>query len=303
MLLKGDGNLEHLKIEGQVSNTVITDSLRLPQTTFSIDAKNDISDISIAATANQTINQANLSAQLRTFSDGFALLLNPSTFVLNGKTWNIEQGGELDFRRRTVVSGQVVIKESNQEVRLTTQPSDIGNWNDLVIKLSNLNLGDLTPIFVKSNRIEGLLSGDIHIEDPQNRFNVSTDLRTDQLRLDNDSIGQVQTSINYNNQTGLLSGGGNTLNPDQKLLFDLSLDFKDTANLHRDRITIQPVNYPVKILERFIGNLFSDLQGDITGKLDILGEGADRDYIGKATLRNAGLKVDFTQVFLYDRRH
>ena len=39
VLLKGDGNLEHLKIEGQVSNTVITDSLRLPQTTFSIDAK------------------------------------------------------------------------------------------------------------------------------------------------------------------------------------------------------------------------------------------------------------------------
>lgn len=297
VILKGDGDLEHLKIEGQVNNTVITDSLRLPQTTFSIEAKNDISDISIATTANQTINQATLSAQLQTFSNGFALLLNPSSFVLNGKTWTIEKGGELDFRRNTVVSGQVVIKESNQEIRLSTQPSDIGTWNDLTIKLRNINLGDLTPIFVKTNRIEGLLSGDINIEDPQKRFNVSTNLRTDQLRLDNDSIGQVQTSITYNNQTGLLSGGGTTLNPDQKLLFDLSLDFKDTANTHRDRITIQPVNYPVKILERFIGNLFSDLQGEITGKLDILGEGASRDYIGKATLRNAGLKVDFTQVF------
>ena len=297
VILKGDGNLEHLKIEGQVNNTVITDSLRLPQTTFSIEAKNDISDVSIATTANQTINQANLSAQLRTFSNGFALLLNPSTFVINGKTWNIEQGGELDFRRNSVVSGQVVIKESNQEVRLTTQPSDIGSWNDLSIKLSNLNLGDVTPIFVKTNRIEGLLSGDITVEDPQNRFNVTSNLRTDHLRVDNDSIGQVQTSINYNNQTGLLSGSGNTLNPDQKLSFDLSLDFKDTANLHRDRITVQPVHYPVKILERFIGNLFSDLQGDITGRLDIVGEGSDRDYIGKATLRNAGLKVDFTQVF------
>jgi hypothetical protein len=297
VIVKGDGNLQRLKVEGQVNNTIITDSLRLPQTTFSIEAKNDISDISIATTANQTINQANLSAQLHTFSNGFSLSLNPSSFVLNGKTWNIEQGGELDFRRNTVVNGLVVIRESNQEIRLSTQPSDIGNWNDLVVTMSNLNLGDITPIFVKSNRIEGLLSGDIHIEDPQNRFNVTTNLRTDQLRLDNDSIGQVQTSLHYNNQTGLLSGGGNTLNPDQKLLFDLALDFKDSANTHRDRITIQPVNYPVKILERFIGNLFSDLQGNVTGKLDILGEGADRVYIGKATLRNASLKVDFTQVY------
>jgi hypothetical protein len=103
--------------------------------------------------------------------------------------------------------------------------------------------------------------------------------------------------MHYNNQTGLITGGGNTLNPEQKLLFDLALDLKDSANTHRDRITIQPVNYPVKILERFVGGLFSDLQGTVTGKLDILGEGANRDYIGKATLRNAGLKVNFTQVF------
>lgn len=297
VILKGDGNLERLIITGGVNNTVITDSLRLPQTTFSIQAKNDISDINISTTANQTINQANLSAQLQTFSNGFTLLLNPSTFVLNGKTWSIEQGGELDFRRNTVVSGQVVIRESNQEIRLSSQPSDIGNWNDLSVSLRNLNLGDLTPLFIKTNRVEGLLSGDVHIEDPQNRFNVTTNLRTDQLRLDNDSIGQAQISMIYNNQTGLLTGGATTLDPEHKLFVDLALDFKDSSNTHRDRITIQPVNYPIKPLERFIGGLFSDLQGNISGKLDILGEGTNRDYVGKATIRNAGLKVNFTQVF------
>lgn len=297
VVLKGDGNLQRLKITGSVNNTILTDSLRLPQTSFSIEAKNDISDINISTTSNQTINQATLSAQVQTFSNGFKLLLNPSSFILNGKTWSIEQGGELDFRQNTVVSGQVVIKESNQEIRLNTLPSDIGSWNDLAITLRNINLGDLTPLAIKTNRIEGLLSGDIHIEDPQSRFNITSNLNFDQLRVDNDSIGQLRTSLNYNNQTGMLVGNGNTLDPAQQLLFDLALDFKDTANLHRDRITIQPVNYPVKILERFIGDLFSDLQGTVTGKLDILGDGANKDYVGKAMLRNAGLKVIFTQVF------
>jgi hypothetical protein len=285
-----------LKVTGGVNNTILSDSIRLPQTSFSIEAKNDVSDLSIATTSNQTINQATLSAQVQTFYNGFKLTLNPSSFVLNGKTWTIEQGGDLDFRQNAVVSGQVVIRESSQEIRLNTQPSDIGNWNDLAITLTNLNLGDLSPLMIKTNRIEGMLSGNIHIEDPQRRFNVTSNLRTEQLRLDNDSIGQVQIALNYNNQSGLLSGGGNTLNPEQKLLFDLALDFKDSANAHRDRITIQPVNYPVQILDRFIGSLFSDLTGFVTGKLDILGEGANRVYVGKARLRDAGLKVDFTQV-------
>jgi hypothetical protein len=39
------------------------------------------------------------------------------------------------------------------------------------------------------------------------------------------------------------------------------------------------------------------MQGYITGNLDILGEGADMAYVGKARLRNAGMKVNFTQVF------
>lgn len=296
--LKGDGNFQRLQVDGQVNNAVISDSLVFPQTTFSIEAQNDVSNISVNTTANQTINQANLSAQIKTFANGATVLFNPSSFVLNGKTWNIEQGGELDFRRNTVLQGSLILRESNQEIRVSTQPSDIGSWNDLNISLANLNLGDLSPFFLKKERLEGILTGNITIEDPQNRFNVlANDIRVDQLRVDNDSIGSVQASAFYNNSTGLLTGNGGNLDPDHQIKFNLALDFKDTANLHRDRISVLPTNYPVKILERFIGTLFSDLQGYVTGQLDIVGEGANRDYVGKGRLHDAGLKVNFTQVF------
>ncbi|MEI6946595.1 translocation/assembly module TamB domain-containing protein [Paraflavisolibacter sp. H34] len=295
--LKADGNLDRLVVTGQVNDAVVTDSLRFPQTNLRLQARNDISDISITTTANQTINQANLDAQVQTFANGVKLRLNPSFFVLNGKTWNIEQGGELDFRQNTMVHGQVVLRETDQEIRLSTQPSGIGSWNDLLVSLRNINLGDLMPIFLPRERIEGLLSGDIQVEDPQNRMNVTADLRTEQLRYDQDSIGQVRAGLFYNNQTGLLTGDGRNADPDHQILFDLALDFKDSTNAHRDRISIQPINYPVKILERFIGFLFSDLRGTVTGKLDILGEGANRDYVGRGQLKNAGMKVNFTQVF------
>ncbi|MFN2458524.1 MAG: translocation/assembly module TamB domain-containing protein [Chitinophagaceae bacterium] len=294
--LKGDGNFERLLVSGQVNNAVVSDSLNFPQTNFSIQAQNDVSNITVNTTANQTINQANLSAQIKTFATGATVLFNPSSFVLNGKTWTIEQGGELDFRVNTVIQGQLVLKESNQEINISTQPSEEGNWTDLHIALQKINLGDLSPFLTKQNRIEGLLSGTIRVEDPQKRFNVTSDFTAEQLRVDNDSIGQIQASVAYNNASGMLSGNGNNLDPEHQINFELALDLKDSANTYRDRITIIPVNYPVKILERFIGTLFSDLQGTLTGKLDILGEGANRAYVGKGRLHNAALKVNFSQV-------
>jgi len=294
--LKGSGNLEKLVLTGEVNDAVLSSTVRLPQTSFTIEAQDDVSEITVNTTANQTINQASLSARINTFSDGATIVFNPSSFILNGKNWSIEQGGELNFRTNTVVQGQLLLKESQQEIQISTQPSAIGNWNDLHIALRNLNLGDLSPLLLPDNRLEGLLHGDIVIEDPQHKLNVTALLHTDELRLDNDSLGQVEARLAYNNRTGMLTGEGQNADPDHHIDFDLSMDLKDTANTFQDRISLHPRNFQLSILERFLGNLFSDIRGYLTGDIDILGEGASRDYIARARLSNARFKVNFTQV-------
>ncbi|HUQ96519.1 MAG TPA: translocation/assembly module TamB domain-containing protein [Chitinophagaceae bacterium] len=296
--IDGDGDFSRLVLKGRVNNAVVSDSLTFPETTFSLQAQNDVTDFEINTTASQTINSANFSAQIRTFADGASVLFNPSTFVLNGKTWNIEQGGELDFRTNSLLQGQLVLKESQQEIRVSTQPSPIGDWNDLHISLSKINIGDFTPFLVKGYRIEGSLFGDIVIEDPQHKFNVlGENIRTEELRLDEDSIGQVQASLFYNNSTGMLTAKGNNADVAHNVLFDVAIDLKDSAQLFQNRIAVQAVNYPVHILERFLGSLFSEMQGFVTGNLAIVGEGSNTEYIGKARLHDAGMKVNFTQVF------
>ena len=87
------------------------------------------------------------------------------------------------------------------------------------------------------------------------------------------------------------------MNPDQKLDFDLNLFLKDLATNGKDVINIKPERYPVKIAERFIGNLFTDLDGYATGPLQIIGLGPGAKYIGKMKLEDAGLKVIFTQCY------
>jgi hypothetical protein len=215
---------------------------------------------------------------------------------LNSKTWNIEQGGTLNFRRNSVVQGQVVLRESNQEIRVSTQPDPVGDWNNLHINLEKLNIGDLSPFITRKNRFEGLLSGEIIVEDPEKRFNVRSNLHAEEIWVDKDSVGNIDATVAYDNRSGMLTGKGNNLNPLNHLEFDLAMDFKDSANAFQDRISARMTNFELKYLNRFLGGLFSDIQGYVTGNFDIIGEGSDRDYIAKARLRDASFKVVFTQV-------
>jgi hypothetical protein len=216
---------------------------------------------------------------------------------LNGKRWSIEENGELEMRSNNVSHGEIVFKESDQEVRIKTQPSATGDWNDLKVDLKNFNVGDITTFLVKQYKIEGKVTGDITIEDPAKTFNVTADIQTDQLRIDNDSIGQIKANAFYNNKSGNLIVNGKTVNPDQKLSFDVNMFLKNLPTNGEDVITIAPERYPVKIAERFIGTLFTNLDGFATGPLKIIGKGANAKYVGKMKLEDAGLKVKFTQVY------
>jgi hypothetical protein len=262
-----------------------------------VNVQNDVSDIVINTISNQVVNKASLAARVTTFSDGVTILFSPSSFVVNGKTWTIEQGGELNFRKNSVASGQVLLKEGEQEIAIQTVPSGEGSWNDLHVALKNLNLSDLSPLLIKDTRLEGTLSGNIVVGDPTGKLTIAADLKGGAIQLDNDSIGDIIIRGNYDNITGMLTARGNNADLEHKIDFDLAMKLKDTANAYQDRISLRPTNFSLKILERFLGTLFTDMKGYTTGTVDILGEGSSRDFVGKLHLLDASFKVVFTQVY------
>ena len=296
--IKGKGTFQNLTLNTTIDHLKVSDSFSFPFTQIDLLARNDSTNIKlITESDNRNISGGSINALVRTFDDGIAVTFDTSNFVLNGKRWVIEENGELELRSNKVSHGEIVLKEGNQEIRIRTEPSSTGDWNDIKVGLKNFNIGDVTTLLVKTNKIEGVLSGDIIIEDPVKTFNVTSDVQTDQLRIDNDSIGQIRAHVFYNNKTGNLIANGKTMNPDQKLDFDLNLFLKDLATNKEDVITITPERYPVKIVERFIGTLFTNLDGFATGPFKIIGKGANAKYIGKMKLEDAGLKVTFTQCY------
>jgi hypothetical protein len=296
--LTAKGTYDSLSLTGSVSNINISDSLNIPLATFHIKAKNDSSQVSLYTGANQAINKASLNAMVLTYYNGVKIEFDPSNFVVNGKTWTIDDKGELEFRNNVPPTGQLVLRESNQEIRLRTELAEFGNSNDLVVELKKVNLGDFAPFFAPKTRLEGLVSGSVLVQNPTTSMVVtSNQLLAEGFWLDNDSIGDARiTNILYELKSNHLTGKVNTLNEENNLAADIDLWF-DKERQKDNKIALKAKSFQLSILQRFLGNLFSDISGFVTGDFEIIGEFSKLQVIGKGRLRNAGLKVNFTQCY------
>ncbi len=295
--LSAVGTLSKLSVSGKMGNTFVNDTLNLPLTTFRIDAANDSSIVSISTGSNTALNKANINGMVQFYQNGVKIRFDTTSFVLNGKTWGIEKNGELQFGNTSQAQGQLFLSDGEQEIQIGTVPSTKGNWNDLNVTLKKVNVGDFSPLFLPKNRLEGIASGTIKVEDPYNKFNVTGDIVTDQLRLDNDSLGGMLAHVEYNNEAGELTGNGKNTDPDHKIDYNFHLFTKDSLKAKNNLISATTQDYPIKFLERFLQPLFSNVEGYITGPVSMSGPLDELNFTGKARLHDAGLKVNFTQCF------
>ena len=164
------GNADSLLLSGKTSNIRINDSLNIPQALFRISSRNDSSKVSIVTGASQGVEKADLNALVLTYNDGVKIEFNPSTFTVNGKVWTIDENGELVFRSNTPASGLLVLSEGDERIVIRSFPSKNGKGNDIKVELTDANLGDFAPFFMPDNRLEGLLSGNVLIEDPAGKL-------------------------------------------------------------------------------------------------------------------------------------
>jgi hypothetical protein len=293
--LKGRGNFDSLAMETNIGEVYVSDSLHFPSTHIQFRSFNDISDVQIKTSANQTLNAANISAKVQTLSDGVRITFNPSTFDINSKTWTIDRNGELAFSKDIVAAEGLKIYADNQQILITTHPSSEGSWNDIHVDLKKVNIGDFSPFVVKSERVEGLLTGSVDISDPFRHTYAQFSGEAEQFRFNNDSIGTMKLTANYNKVSGLVNATVRSNNKDYH--FDLRGIF-NTADSAKQPINIDIPNLVdtrVNLLERYLGGVFSNVSGFASGHLQIAGPGGQLKYIGDITLKDASLKVNYTQ--------
>lgn len=293
--LKGNGNYDSLAIDNKIGEVYVNDSLHFPLTHIQLRSFNDISDVKISTSANQTLNAANISAQVTTLTDGVKIKFNPSTFDINSKTWTIDRNGELLFSKNTVGAESLRIYSGDQQFLVSTSPSGEGNWNDVHLEMQKVNIGDFAPFFIKDERVEGVLTGKVDVIDPFNHTYARFSGVAEYFRFSNDSVGKINLTADYNKQTGIVNGTVNSDNQDYhfdlKGIFNTSDSAKQPINIMIPNL----VNTKIDLLEKYIGSIFSNVTGYATGNLQIVGTGDKLDYIGDIHLTDGRLHVNYTR--------
>ncbi len=294
--LTGVGNRDSLNITGSIGTTTINDSLQFPSTTIAISSRNNISQLRVSTSANQTINDASLSAQITNLVDGVKIHFDPSSIVLNNKTWRIDDGGEITLSRSHIDADNIRFTNGEQELSVSSRHSEVGKWDDIIISIKKLNMGDFLPFIVNQPRMEGMLTGNVTIEDVFQNLHISGELRADQFRLENDSIGQIDITGSWDGQNKRAIYEAISDNNNYKFSIAGTYDIVDsvtqTINTHAnfDRTDIH-------FLEQYLNVVFGDLKGFASGDVNITGNAASPDYTGTLRINDAGLKVLYTQVY------
>ncbi|MBX3241769.1 MAG: translocation/assembly module TamB domain-containing protein [Chitinophagaceae bacterium] len=292
--LTGLGNMDALKLTGVIGNTTINDSLQFPSSTISIASSNNVSQLNISTSANQTINEARLSAQITNLTDGVKIHFDPSSIVLNNKTWRINDGGEITLSRSYIDAHNIKFTNGEQELSVVSRPSEVGKWDDIIIDMKKLNMGDFLPFILNEPRMEGMVTGNVIIEDAFQNMHISATVKVDQFRLENDSIGQVEITGAWDDQNKRAIYEVVSDNRNYQFSIAGTYEIVDSVT-QRINTHVNLDHTDIHFLEQYLNVVFGDVKGYASGNLTISGDALSPDYTGAVKLTNGGLRVLYTQ--------
>ena len=289
------GNLDSLVSTIDVDEISINDSIKLPASKLAFTSRNDISDISLLTRASKTFGDAAINARVQTLRDGIKIHFFPSSFIINDKKWELEKDGELTLSKSQVSANEVKFVQGNQEVVISTEPSEIGNSHDVVVRLKEVNAGDFVPFVLKTPKLEGQVTGTLRMLDPFGKPYIEYDTRITEFRLDGDSIGVVSAKGTYSVTSGIAKFIADAENTENRFKIEGSINTKDSTDNQVD-IALVSERLNLAILNNYLGTIFSDIQGVAnTSDLKIKGNAKHLSLTGTANITEASLMVIFTQ--------
>lgn len=293
--LESSGNYDTLKTKITTGDIAINDSLHFPGTDLSIQSANNISAIQLKTSASKTLSQAELNATVKTLSDGVNIHFSPSSFIINDKKWQLEKDGELTIRKSYIDASEVKFIQGNQEITFSTEMAQDGTDNtNVVAKLKKVNIDDFTPFFLKSPRLEGILTGTITLSDPFGKQVIEYDAIAEKLTLDNKEIGNTTLKGNVNTTTGLVKINATADNESYKFNIDGTVNYKDSTDNLMD-INFLADRFDISLLDNYLGAIFSNMHGEAISNLKITGGAKKQSFVGSVTVADGSLKVNYTQ--------
>ncbi len=294
ILLQSQGNKDSLKTVVRVSDISLSDSLHFPDTKLTIYSSNNRSDIHLNTSSANTLNDADLNANVELLADGMKIHFYPSSFMINDKKWALEKDGELTLRKDYLEANQINFSHQQQQISIYSELDKTDNQPTIIAKLKEVQLEDFFPFVLKEPAVKGILTGEAIIKDPLNKLSVQFTGKADSLSLDNKYVGNISLSTQADTHTGEISYHAATTDTTNTFEINGLFHLKDSsanqlmANLRADKIHLS-------ILEPYLGDIFSSMDGIASSQLTLSGASNHPLLTGEVWVNNSALQVAYTR--------
>ncbi len=295
VMLEGSGNFDSLVAKVDVDNIKVNDSLQLPYTTLKVTSYNDSSYVALSTSASKTLSEAAINALVVTQTDGVKIHFYPSSLIINDRKWQLEKDGELAFSKSQMSASDIKFVQGQQHISISTEPSSDGAGNDVIIGLNQVNADDFLPYVLKQPRLEGIVTGNIIIEELFGKPFVKADAAVEGFKMDGDSIGLVKLDATMNSASGVINVKAISENAENDFSIKGRVSLNDTTDSQVDFGLIAS-KFNLSILNPYLAGILSDVEGvaNTTG-LKVSGSSNNLSLTGVANIETASMKVDYTQ--------
>ena len=229
------------------------------------------------------------------YNDSTEIHFNRSQLTLLNEDWTIQDNNLITINRTTAKIENLNIGSKDQMITIRGIISE--NPDDkLGITANNLSISMLNPLLPK--KLYGRLSGEFAISNIFDTPTIVSNFYINQLYLNQFLIGDIYSSNDWSNDNKLfevqfvVSRSGNpiilvngTFDPFEKEnALDMSASF---------------MNARINMVEPFVETIFSNLKGNLNGKIKIQGPLSSPVLAGTGTINRAGFKVNYLNTY-YD---
>jgi hypothetical protein len=234
-------------------------------------------------------NSVRLRSEIDFLTDSTKLKILPSVIKILGENWTINEGNYTLMKGRELSINHLGMKHEFQSILVN---GFISQDPEKVLQI-NINNFDLSFInFFSTEKFKGQLNAEFKQRDLYTHVFIENVLRIDSLTINNFLVGQVQ--------------GNNTRDPDtDRFNVDVTVDRfnsrivdikgyydpKDRLNPLHTKAILEKAN--LKLLEPVVKDLFTQLDGTLTGVYDIQGTFTHPNISGAAKIQNGQLLINY----------
>lgn|GEM_PF-278501 len=262
---------------------------------FQTQVYQDTARFQLFTTTPTSIGSAELNGLAFARNDSFILNILPSEFFLNQARWDIPGENILTYSKDYLNIDNLVLSSGLQRIAINPKGSQPGP-NKALVDIQALDILPFNRLFGFGDlNLDGRVNGQFTIVSLLKDQRIAFDLNADQLRINEDTLGNARAKGSYDVASATLSfdpaSGLRYAGSEANVSGTYVLNKTSTENVN---LSIELNDAQIKWGQPFLFGYVHKLSGALDGKINIRGNASSPHTSGTIQIKKVGFSPDIT---------